>query len=37
MEAMGDVVPLMFSVVIFFVALGLWIYSRAMAQQGVLT
>jgi hypothetical protein len=37
MEAMGGVGPLIFSVVIFFVALGLWIYSRAMAQQGVLT
>jgi hypothetical protein len=26
-----------FSVIIFFAALGLWLYSRAMAQRGVLT
>ncbi len=36
LEMMGGVGPLLFSALIFLVALGLWIYSRAMAKRGVL-
>ena len=35
MEVMGST-GLIFTVVIFFVALGLWLYSRAMQARGVL-
>jgi len=37
MEIMGGAGPLIFSAVIFLVALGLWMYSRAMVRKGVLT
>jgi hypothetical protein len=36
LEMMGGVGPLLFSALVFLVALGLWIYSRAMAKRGVL-
>lgn len=36
LEMMGGVGPLLFSALIFLFALGLWIYSRAMAKRGVL-
>jgi hypothetical protein len=35
MEIMGSTGAI-FSVAIFFIALGLWLYARAMARQGVL-
>ena len=37
LEVMGGAVPLIFTIVIFFVALGVWLYARAMAEKGVLT
>jgi hypothetical protein len=37
LEMMGGVGPLIFSAVIFVVALALWLYARAMARAGVLT
>jgi hypothetical protein len=35
-EMMGGVVPLLFTLVIFLVAVGVWLYARAMVQRGVL-
>ena len=37
MEAMGGGVALVMSILIFFFALFLWLYARAMASRGVLT
>lgn len=36
MEMMGGIGPILFTVVIFMVSLALFLYSRAMQQQGVL-
>jgi hypothetical protein len=36
LEVMGGAGPLVFTIVIFLVALGLWLYARAMAERGVL-
>jgi uncharacterized membrane protein YphA (DoxX/SURF4 family) len=36
LEVVGDATTLVFTAVIFFVALFLWLYSRAMQQRGVL-
>ena len=33
---MGGMVPMLFTVVIFLVAVGVWLYARAMVQRGVL-
>jgi hypothetical protein len=37
LELMGGVGPAVFTAVIFLVALGLWLYARSMARNGVLT
>ncbi|MDY7091628.1 MAG: hypothetical protein SX243_01515 [Acidobacteriota bacterium] len=37
LEVMGGAFPLIFTAVIFLVALGLWFYARAMQRRGVLT
>lgn len=37
LEVSGDPVSLVFTALIFFVALGLYFYARAMAKRGVLT
>jgi hypothetical protein len=36
LEIMGGTGPLVFTALIFLVALGLWLYARAMARSGVL-
>jgi hypothetical protein len=36
MEVMGDTFSLVFTAAIFLLALGLFLYSRAMLQKGVL-
>lgn len=36
LEIMGGAVPLIFTAVIFFVALGLYLYARAMRSKGVI-
>lgn len=36
MEVMGDPAAMAFTVVIFLIALGLWLYARAMHKRGVL-
>lgn len=37
LEHMGGAGPLLFSALIFLVAVGLWLYARAMVRRGVLT
>lgn len=37
LEHMGGMVPLLFSALVFVVAVGLWLYARAMVRRGVLT
>jgi hypothetical protein len=37
LEVIGDTFSLVFSAVIFLVALGLWLYARAMQQRGVIS
>ena len=36
LEIMGGTGPLLFTALVFIVALGLWLYARAMARRGVL-
>jgi hypothetical protein len=36
-EVMGGVAPAIFTAIIFAVALALWLYSRKLAERGILT